>query len=82
MSLFTAIALFFDCCCRLSELHPKEKKVYLLLLGILQAGAQTYMKLPDLIHSLIAIDAKIAIPAGGRSMRTVARPLIYFTGTV
>ena len=33
-----AIALFFACCGRLSELHPKEKKQYLLLLGILQAG--------------------------------------------
>jgi len=34
----SAIALFFVCCGRLSELHPKEKKQYLLLLGILQAG--------------------------------------------
>ena len=33
-----AIALFFACCGRLSELHPNEKKQYLLLLGILQAG--------------------------------------------
>lgn len=32
------IALFFACCGKLSELHPKEKKQYLLLLGILQAG--------------------------------------------
>lgn len=33
-----AIALFFACCGRLSELHLKEKKHYLLLLGVLQAG--------------------------------------------
>jgi drug/metabolite transporter (DMT)-like permease len=33
-----AIVILFACCGRLSELHPKEKKQYLLLLGILQAG--------------------------------------------
>jgi drug/metabolite transporter (DMT)-like permease len=33
-----AIAIFFACCGRLNELHPKEKKQHLLLLGILQAG--------------------------------------------
>ncbi len=33
-----AIALFFTCCRRLSELRPGQKKQYLLLLGLIQAG--------------------------------------------
>ena len=34
-----AIALFFACCRRLSELRLGQKKQYLLLLGMMQAGA-------------------------------------------
>jgi len=34
----TAIAIFFACCGKLGELRPNEKKQYLFLLGILQAG--------------------------------------------
>ncbi|KAF5420141.1 MAG: Permease of the drug/metabolite transporter (DMT) superfamily, partial [Candidatus Methanocomedens sp.] len=33
-----AIALFFTCCRRLSELRLGQKKQYILLLGLMQAG--------------------------------------------
>ena len=33
-----AIALFFTCCRRLSEMRLGQKKQYILLLGLLQAG--------------------------------------------
>ncbi len=37
-----AIALFFACCRRLSELRPGQKKQYIFLLGLMQAGTMLF----------------------------------------
>jgi len=50
----TAITLFFACCGRLDELRLKEKKQYLLLLGIFQAGTMLSYFF-SVIHTTVSI---------------------------